>query len=202
WIIRGNEATAGMTQRFNSRQNSSHQPQLMVTYQVSCATPTPTPIPVVSISGTVLYCSNPIPGPVPDVTLTLAGTTSGSTLSDSSGNYTFSSLPSDGNYTVTPTKAARVPGSDNIDTVDVIATQRHFLNLGTPLAGCRLIAADVNGDSSVDTVDVIAIQRFFLGLSTGIANVGKYQFTPVNRTYTGIVRNQTAQDYDTLVFGD
>ena len=202
WVIRGNEVTAGITQRFNSRQNSSHQPQLMVTYQVSCATPTPTPIPVVSISGTVLYCSNPIPGPVPDVTLTLAGTTSGSTLSDSSGNYTFSSLPSDGNYTVTPTKAARVPGSDNIDTVDVIATQRHFLNLGTPLAGCRLIAADVNGDSSVDTVDVIAIQRFFLGLSTGIANVGRYQFNPTNRSYTQLTSDQTAQDYDTIVYGD
>ena len=65
----------------------------------------------VSISGTVLYCSNPVPGPVPNVTLTLTGTASGSTLSDGSGNYTFSSLPSGGNYTVTPTKAARVPGS-------------------------------------------------------------------------------------------
>ena len=109
---------------------------------------------------------------------------------------------SGGNYTVTPTKAARLPGSPNINTVDVIATQRHFLNLGTPLAGCRLIAADVNGDSSVNTVDVIAIQRFFLGLSTGIANTGKYQFNPVNRTYAGIVSNQTGQNYDTLVFGD
>jgi hypothetical protein len=86
--------------------------------------------------------------------------------------------------------------------VDVIATQRHFLNLGTPLSGCRLIAADVNGDTMIDTVDVIAIQRFFIGLSTGIANVGKYQFTPVNRTYAGLVSNQTGQNYDTLVFGD
>ena len=56
--------------------------------------------------------------------------------------------------------------------------------------------------ASVNTVDVIAIQRFFLGLTTGIANVGKYQFTPANRTYPGIVTNQTAQNYDTLVFGD
>jgi len=53
--------------------------------------------------------------------------------------------------------------------VDVIATQRHFLNLGTPLSGCRLTAADVNGINGVDTIDVIAIQRFFLGFSTGIA---------------------------------
>jgi hypothetical protein len=170
--------------------------------------PTPTPTPI-NISGTISYCSNPVPGPVPNVTLTLTGTTLGSTLSDGSGNYTFSALASGGSYTVTPSKAARLPGSANINTVDVIATQRHFLGLGTPLAGpcdvqcqCRLTAADVNGDTAINTVDVIAIQRFFLGLSTGVANTGKYKFTPVNRTYTGLVTNQTAQNYDTLVFGD
>jgi hypothetical protein len=86
--------------------------------------------------------------------------------------------------------------------VDVIATQRHFLNIGTPLSGCRLTAADVNGDASINTVDVIAIQRFFLTLTTGIANTGKYRFTPVNRSYVGVVSDQTAQNYDTLVFGD
>ena len=159
------------------------------------------PARLVSISGDVLYCSNPVPGPVPNVTLTLTGSISGTTLSDGSGNYTFSSLPS-GGYTVTPTKTAVAPGSAGISTTDVVAVQRHFLNIGTPLAGCRLTAADVNGDGFVTTQDVIAVQRFFLGLSTGIANVGKYQFTPVNRTYTGLVTNQTGQNYDTLVLGD
>ena len=102
---------------------------------------------------------------------------------------------------MTPTKAARVPGSANINTVDVIAVQKQFLT-GTFLSGCRLAAADVNGDTFVTTQDVIAVQRFFNGQTTAIANVGKYKFTPVNRTYTGIVTNQTAQNYDTLVFGD
>jgi hypothetical protein len=134
--------------------------------------------------------------------MTLSGTSSGSTLSDGSGNYTFSSLPSGGSYTVTPTKAALPPGSTPINTVDVVATQRHFLMIGTPLTGCRLTAADVNGDNVVNTVDVIGIQRFFLGLSTGIANTGKYKFNPANRTYSGIVSDQTAQNYDALVFGD
>ena len=133
--------------------------------------------------------------------MTLTGTTSGSILTDASGNYSFTGLPAGGNYTVTPTKAALAPSSAGIDTVDVIAVQKQFLT-GTFLSGCGLTAADVNGDSSVNTIDVIAIQRFFLGLSTGIANTGKYQFTPVNRTYTGIVSNQTVQNYDTLVFGD
>jgi hypothetical protein len=122
-------------------------------------------------------------------------------LSDGSGNYTFSSLPSAGNYTVTPTKAARVPGSANINTVDVIAVQKQFLT-GTFLSGCKLAAADVNGDTVVTTQDVIAVQRFYTGQTTAIANVGKYKFTPVNRTYTGVVSNQTAQNYDALVFGD
>jgi hypothetical protein len=114
----------------------------------------------------------------------------------------FAALLAGGNYTVTPSRAALAPGTANIDTVDVIATQRHFLNLGTPLSGCRLMAADVNGLNGVDTIDVIAIQRFFLGLSTGIANNGKYQFTPASRSYPGVVNDQTAQNYNTLVFGD
>ena len=164
--------------------------------------PTVTPTPMPGISGVVIYCTNPALNPVPGVTMTLTGTSGGSTTTDAAGNYSFTGLMFGGNYTVTPTKTALSPGSPNISTVDVIATQRHFLNLGTPLSGCRLMAADVNGDSSVNTVDVVAIQRFFLGLSTGIANTGKYQFTPVNRTYTGLVSNQTGQNYDTLVFGD
>ena len=97
--------------------------------------------------------------------------------------------------------AALAPGSVGISTVDVLATQRHFLNL-TLLTGCPLTAADVNGDTMVTTADVIAIQRFALGLSTGIANTGKYQFSPVSRSYPGVVTNQTAQNYDALVLGD
>jgi hypothetical protein len=139
---------------------------------------------------------------VRNVIFTLTGSGSGSTLSDSSGHYLFSSLGSGGTYTVTPSKAARPPSSSGITTVDVIAVQRHFVGLGTPLSGCRLTAADVNGSHGVDTVDVIAIQRFFIGFSTGIANVGKYQFTPANRTYPGLSSNETGENYDALIFGD
>jgi len=156
----------------------------------------------VSISGTLSYCSSPSLNPVPGVTLALTGDGTGSTVSDGSGNYILSSVASGGNYTVTPTKAALTPGANNIDTIDVIAAQRHFLNIGTPLSGCRLIAADVNGANGVDTVDVIAIQRFFLALTSGTANTGKYQFTPVNRSYPGVTSDQTGQNYNGLILGD
>src|SRR4029079_3720379 len=156
----------------------------------------------INISGSVTYCSNPALNPVPGVTMTLTGDASASTSSDGSGNYTLSSIPSGGNYTVTPSKAGLPPGTIGINTVDVIGVQRHFLNLGTPLSGCRLTAADVNGVNGVDTVDVIGIQRFFLGYTTGIANVGKSQFTPVNRTYSAPASDQTGQNYNAIVFGD
>src|SRR6185295_2634953 len=139
---------------------------------------------------------------VPNATLALTGTSSGSTTTNGSGNYTLASIPSGGNYTVTPSKAALTPASVGINTVDVIAVQRHFLNLGTPLTGCRLTAADVNGVGGINTVDVIAVQRFFLGLSTGIADTGKYLFSPVNRNYPGVIIDQTGQNYDVLVYGD
>jgi hypothetical protein len=139
---------------------------------------------------------------VPSVALDLTGDTATSTLSDGSGNYQFSSLAIGGSYTVTPTKSALTPGSSGIDTVDVVATQRHFLNIAVLPVGCRRVAADVNGDATIDTIDVIAIQRFFLGRTTGFANAGQYQFSPASRTYPGVLANQTSQNYDTLVFGD
>jgi hypothetical protein len=139
---------------------------------------------------------------VPGVTLTLTGDAGGSTLSDGSGNYTLSSLPSGGSYTVTPTKGALAPGSAGINTVDLVAVQRHFLNLTPIPPGCSLTAADVNGDTLITTTDVVAIQRFVLGLSTGIANTGTYQFSPADRTYPGVVSDQSGQNYDALVFGD
>jgi hypothetical protein len=154
-----------------------------------------------SVLGILQSCSNSPPGPVPNVLLNITGTTSGSTLSDNSGNYQFSALVAGGSYTVTPTKSA-APGSPGITTADVIATQRHYLGLGPPLSGCRLTAADVNGDGSVNTVDVTAIQRFYLSQSTGIGNVGKYQFAPASRTYSAITSDQINQYYETLVFGD
>jgi hypothetical protein len=64
------------------------------------------------------------------------------------------------------------------------------------------MAADVNGDNAVNTLDVVAIHRFFLGLTTGIGNMGTYNFTPISRSYLNVFTDQTAQNYDALIFGD
>lgn len=177
----------------------------LIVTAVALPTPTPTPTPTLaSISGTILNCSNPVPGPVPNVVVDLTGDMTVTAVTDASGSYQFLSLVTGWSYTVTPSKSALTPGApgSNINTVDVIATQRHFLNIAPLPPGCPVTAANVNGDTSVNTIDVVAIQRFFLGLSTGIANTGVYQFNPANRIYLGMASDQTGQDYDTLVFGD
>lgn len=176
------------------------------------ATPTPTPTPTVSptpsttpsfsISGTVGQCNTSGPSGIllPAVTMTLTGATSSSTATDTSGNYGFSGL-APGNYTITPSKSARPPGSSGINTTDLVAVQRHFLLISL-LSGCRLVAADCASPTGITTADVVAIQRYFLALSTGIGNVGKYGFTPTTRTYTPLGSNQTGQNFSTVVFGD
>jgi len=200
WVILGDEVNLGSAVRFGSGQHPTNPPHLLVTFQAP--TPTPTPTPTADISGTVVQCAGATSNPLAGVTMTLTGTSGGSTTTDNSGNYSFTGLASGGTYTVTPTKAARLPGSSGITTSDVIATQRHFLGV-TLLTGCRLAAADcATPFGLITTSDVIAIQRFFLGLSTGIGNVGKYSFNPVNLSYSPLTSTQTGQGYDTIVFGD
>ena len=176
---------------------------------IPTSTPTSTPTPIqtpspASISGTVGQCTNTGPSAIAlaNVTMTLTGSSGDSTLTDALGNYTLSGLIG-GNYTVTPIKADRSPGSTGINTVDAIAVQRHFLQLGAPLSGCRLTAADcAPAFGLINTADVIAIQRFFLAYTTGTGNVANYQFSPMNRSHSPLTTNQTDQNYDAIVFGD
>ena len=181
-------------------------PNMHLVFDVNgtCACPTPTPCPIFNVTGTVGQCTTTGPSGValPDVTITR--TSSGgdaSTVTDNSGNYFISGFSCVTN-TLTPSKAARPPGSAGIDTIDVVAVQRHFLQIGAPLTGCRLTAADCAAPVGITTADVIAIQRYFLSLTTGTGNVGQYSFTPPNRSYSPPISNQSGQNYDAIVFGD
>lgn len=181
-------------------------PNMHIVFDVngSCSCPSPTPCPIFNVTGTLGQCTTAGPSGMALSGVTLTRTSSSgdaSTTTDDFGNYVMSGLSCVANM-LTPSKAPRPPGSPGIDTVDVIAIQKHFLIIGGPLTGCRLTAADVNGDSNVNTVDVIATQKFFLGLTSGTANVGKYQFTPASRSYSPPINNQTDQNYDAIVFGD
>ena len=181
-------------------------PNMHIVFAVNgtCTCPTPTPCPLFNVSGTVGQCTTAGPSGLALAGVTMTLTSTGqptSTTTDGSGNYFLSGFSCVTN-TVTPSKADLAPGSAGIDTVDVIAIQRHFLIVGTPLTGCRLTAADVNGVGGINTVDVIAVQRFFLALTTGIANVGKYQFTPASRSYSQLISDRPPRIFKSTSFVD
>lgn len=161
-------------------------------------------LPIVNVSGTVRYCSNPSQDPVSRVTMLMTGFGGPPRFTNIAGGYYLSYPVEQTNapvgYLVTPGKPALPPSTLGINTTDVLGCQRHFLNIAPLPAGCRRTAGDVTGDAIIDTTDVIAIQRFYLGIPTGIANTGKYQFSPVNRIY--FAGDYADQDYDALVFGD
>ena len=100
---------------------------------------------------------------------------------------------------MTPAKAALTPGTSGINTVDVVAIQRHFLLVGTPLSGCQLVAAEVDLNGLVNTVDVVAVQRFFLLLQPGI-EYGKIQVQPAESVIrrAGQRSKQSELQYDCL----
>jgi hypothetical protein len=180
-------------------------PSATPTATATAATPTPTPCPLFNVTGTVGQCTTAGPSGVALAGVTITRTVpggggDGSTTTDENGNYFLSGFSCVTN-TYTPSKAARLPGSAGIDTIDVVAVQRHFLAISL-LTGCRLAAADCASPPGITTADVIAIQRFFLELTTGTGNVGQYSFTPASRSYSPGGGNQNGQNYDTIVFGD
>jgi len=137
---------------------------------------------------------------VPNVLMILTGSSSGTTLTNTSGLYSFS-VGAGGTYFVTPSKGALAPASASINTVDVLAVQRHFLNVALIPAGCRLTAADAVINGTINTQDVLAIQRFFNGFTSGVGSCGQYKFVPASSSYASIGSNQVT-NYAMYVVGD
>lgn len=84
-----------------------------------------------SISGTIKDGSN---NPISGVTVTLSGSSSGSTTTNSSGVFTFSNLSAGGSYTLTPSKTnySFSPSSRNYTNLSANQTTANFT--ATPLA--------------------------------------------------------------------
>lgn len=141
------------------------------------ASPTPSPSPtpmLIAIGGQITVCGSN--SPAPGVMVTISGSVSGSTVTDSKGIYSFS-VPPGSSYSVTPIKQAVPPGSPAISTVDAIAAMRYYLLK----EGITCVpAADVTGEGNIDSIDVIGIQRFAVGLPSGLC--GHYRFDPVSPT--------------------
>jgi hypothetical protein len=133
--------------------------------------------PAVRISGRVLNANS---GGVSGVTVTLSGTQSGSVLTDSGGNYNFSSLPGGGTYTVTPSRGTDkfVPSTKTFS--NVFSDQLTNFTLVYDISG-RVTDGSGNGVAAV-TVTLSGAQSATVQTN----NNGDYLFTdlPAAGSYT------------------
>src|SRR5262249_35126128 len=140
-----------------------------------------------SITGQVLQSGSGLAG----ATITLTGTTSSSTVTDSSGNYAFTGLTAGGSYTVTPVKQFYLfsPTSQSFanlssnqtanftGTLQTFSISGQVTVSGTPLTG---VTVGLSGTTSGSTVTDSGGNYSFSGLTAG----GSYTVTPSKTFYT------------------
>lgn len=91
--------------------------------------------------------------------LTKDGFYSDSTVTDSSGNYTFGQIHND-----TYILSASMNGIwDGVNSADALMIMRHFVGLDT-ITGLRLLAADIDKTGFINAADALGVQQRFVGL--------------------------------------
>jgi hypothetical protein len=159
------------------------------------------------ITGNVTSGGNPMAG----VTVTLSGTRSDATTTDSSGNYIFDGLLN-GNYTITPAKAGYTftPASRNAAISDGDLTSQNFSGSsaaiysisgtvtsgGSGLSGTTII---LSGNASATTTTNSSGNYTFTGLTNGTYTITPSKtglaFSPTSITTTISSANLTGQNF-------
>src|SRR5262249_19486077 len=169
-------------------------------------------------SGTATYT---ISGTVKDgggvgisgVTVALTGTSSANYTTGADGTYSFSGLVT-GNYTVTPSKsgytftpanrsytslAANQTGQDftgsvSVPTYSISGTVT--VSGGGALSGVTMTLTGTSGGTYTTAADgTYSFSGLITGNYTVTPTLSAYTFSPVNRSYTSLSANQTAQDF-------
>ncbi|HKG80407.1 MAG TPA: carboxypeptidase regulatory-like domain-containing protein, partial [Pyrinomonadaceae bacterium] len=163
-------------------------------------------IPNVTISGAVKNANNV---GVSGVTVTLSGAQSGSFVTDSSGFYSFSNLPSGNTYTVTPSRGTDVFDPPSTTIVQIGDNQIVNFKLvyqisgqvtnagGTPTQDVTLTLSGTQ--SGVTKTDAVGNYVFTNLGANGNYTVTPskegiliYNFTPVSQNYSNLTGNQVA----------
>lgn len=108
----------------------------------------------------------------------LAGSKTSSVVTTSNGNYSFSDLSSNGNYTITVSK--NINAGNGIDIFDLADLQDHILTRKLITDPYKLLAADLNRDGSIDIFDLTDLQDIILTRISSFKNNTSWIFVPTN----------------------
>jgi len=103
-------------------------------------------------------------------------------VTDSLGNFEFSTISSFENLTVRFSKPGNI--DNGISGVDIIRISNHILGLIPFDNNLQILSSDVNGDGRVSSTDLVVLQRAILGFITEFPNRDSWGFVPEELTLT------------------
>jgi hypothetical protein len=115
------------------------------------------------LSGTILHPNGT--STIRSTTVALGGPTTGTVVTGTNGQYSFSGLTTGGNYTLTPSKSNDTTTNNGVTTLDLVLMQRHILNQDTLNSAYKILAADVNNSGGVTTLDIVLTRTVILQTS-------------------------------------
>ena len=128
-----------------------------------------------SISGKVM---TPLGKGIGSVQITL--NTGESQMTSPDGSYSFTDLPLNKPYTLTPNRTDSP--TNGVSARDMVIILRHILGIQAFTSPYLIIAADANGDQRVSAIDLINMQNVILGKRTSFPNDINWRFIPADET--------------------
>lgn len=110
------------------------------------------------------------------VRVQLGGFLTDTLWTDTSGVYSFDSLPIGQAYTITFWKDTLA--MSGVTTSDQVNIRKHILFVDTLETPYRMIAADANNNGAISTTDMLAISKVILAIEDSFPNNTSWRFVP------------------------
>ena len=114
-----------------------------------------------------------------------------------SGEYAFTDVLTDENYTLKPIK------NDNylngVSTIDLVLIQNHILGLRSFDSPYKVIASDVDGSNTVSVIDLIHIRKLILGITDDLPIGRSWSFVDANHEFDDVLNPFPYTDIITMM---
>jgi hypothetical protein len=120
--------------------------------------------------------------PMANVKVYLSGSALDTTVTDTSGNFSFTLVPAGGNYSISAKKDTNA--LNGVSTFDLVLISKHILGLQSLDSPWKIIAADANRSNSVTTFDIVESRKLLLGINTSYASSPSWRFYPAFLTFS------------------
>jgi hypothetical protein len=112
------------------------------------------------------------------------------------GQYTFSNVPAEGPYTVTPNR--NDDHKNGVSTLDLVRIQKHLLGIEPFTSAYEYIAADANNTAGVSAIDLVEIRKLILGIYDEFPNNSSWRFVDSKYAFDDVTNPWPFNEFITI----